>query len=32
MGFRWEDGLIVRAEGPAEELSSFGRQLNILEV
>ena len=32
MGFRWEDGLIVRADGPAEELSSFGRQLNILEV
>ena len=32
MGFRWEDGLIVRAEGPAEELSSFGRQLNILEI
>jgi len=32
MGFRWEDGLIVRANGPAEELSSFGRQLNILEV
>ena len=32
MGFRWEDGLIVRASGPAEELSSFGRQINILEV
>ncbi len=32
MGFRWEDGLIVRADGPAEELSSFGRQINILEV
>ena len=32
MGFRWEDGLIVRADGPAEQLSSFGRQINILEV
>ena len=32
MGFRWEDGLIVKAEGPAEELSSFARQINILEV
>ena len=32
MGFRWEDGLIVRAEGPAEQLSSYGRQINILEV
>ena len=31
MGFRWEDGLIVRAQGPAEELSSFGRQINIIE-
>lgn len=30
-GFRWEDGIIVR-NGAAEELSSFGRQLNILEV
>lgn len=30
-GFRWEDGVIVR-NGPAEELSSFGRQLNILEI
>ncbi len=29
-GFRWEDGLIVR-DGPPEELSSFGRQLNVLE-
>lgn len=28
-GFRWEDGIIVR-DGPAEELSNFGRQLNIL--
>ncbi len=31
MGFRWEDGVIVR-EGAAEELSSYKRQLNILEV
>jgi Xaa-Pro aminopeptidase len=30
-GFRWEDGVIVR-NGPAEELSSYKRQLNILEV
>lgn len=30
-GFRWEDGIIVR-NGPAEELSSYGRNLNILEV
>ena len=30
-GFRWEDGIVVR-NGPAEELSSFGRRLNILEV
>lgn len=30
-GFRWEDGIIVR-NGAAEELSSFGRTLNILEV
>ena len=30
MGFRWEDGLLVRAEGPAEMLSSYGRQINIL--
>ena len=30
-GFRWEDGLIVRAEGPAEELSSYGRQINVIE-
>jgi Xaa-Pro aminopeptidase len=32
IGFRWEDGLIVRAEGPAEQLSSYGRQINIIEV
>ena len=32
MGFRWEDGLIVRADGPAEQLSSYARQINILEV
>ena len=32
MGFRWEDGLIVKADGPAEELSSYARQINILEV
>ena len=31
MGFRWEDGVIVR-EGAAEELSSYKRQLNILEA
>lgn len=31
MGFRWEDGLIVK-NGPAEQLSSLGRQINILEV
>ena len=30
MGFRWEDGLVVR-NGPAEQLSSFGRQINILD-
>ena len=30
MGFRWEDGLLVKAEGPAEMLSSYGRQINIL--
>ena len=30
-GFRWEDGIIVR-DGPAEELSSYRRQLNMLEV
>lgn len=31
MGFRWEDGVIVR-KGPAEELSNYQRCLNILEV
>lgn len=31
MGFRWEDGIIIR-NGTAEELSSYKRQLNILEV
>jgi Xaa-Pro aminopeptidase len=31
MGFRWEDGIIVK-NGPAEELSSYKRQLNIIEV
>jgi Xaa-Pro aminopeptidase len=31
MGFRWEDGIIIR-KGAAEELSSYKRQLNILEV
>ncbi len=30
-GFRWEDGIIVR-NGPAEQLSSYRRELNILEV
>ena len=30
-GFRWEDGLLVKAKGPAEMLSSFGRQINILD-
>ena len=30
VGFRWEDGLLVRADGPAEMLSSYGRQINIL--
>ncbi|MBQ6470511.1 MAG: aminopeptidase P family protein [Victivallales bacterium] len=30
VGFRWEDGLLVRPEGPAEMLSSYGRQINIL--
>jgi Xaa-Pro aminopeptidase len=30
MGFRWEDGVIIR-DGRAEELSSSKRQLNILE-
>ena len=31
MGFRWEDGIIVK-NGAAEELSSYKRQLNILEI
>jgi Xaa-Pro aminopeptidase len=31
MGFRWEDGVIVR-DGVPEELSNYKRQLNILEV
>ena len=31
MGFRWEDGIIVK-DGAAEELSSYKRQLNILEI
>lgn len=31
MGFRWEDGVIVK-KGAAEELSSYKRQLNILEL
>jgi Xaa-Pro aminopeptidase len=31
MGFRWEDGVIVK-NGAAEELSSYKRQLNILEL
>ena len=30
VGFRWEDGLLVRPEGPAEMLSSYGRKINIL--
>ena len=30
-GFRWEDGLLVKAKGPAEMLSSWGRQINILD-
>lgn len=30
-GFRWEDGIIVR-DGAAEQLSSYARKLNILEV
>ena len=30
MGFRWEDGLVVR-DGPAEQLSSFGRMIHVLE-
>lgn len=31
MGFRWEDGVIVK-DGAVEELSCYKRQLNILEV
>ena len=31
MGFRWEDGIIVK-DGSAEELSNYKRQLNILEI
>ena len=30
MGFRWEDGLIVK-NGPAERLSKFGCRINILK-
>ena len=30
-GFRWEDGLLVKARGPAEMLSSYGRRINILD-
>ncbi len=30
VGFRWEDGLIVRKDAPAEQLSSLGREINIL--
>ncbi len=30
-GFRWEDGIIIR-DGAAEELSGFGRNLNLLEA
>lgn len=30
-GFRWEDGLIIRLEGPAEELSDFGRRINVIK-
>ena len=30
-GFRWEDGLLVKANGPAEMLSSYGRRINILD-
>ena len=30
-GFRWEDGLLVKAKGPAEMLSSYGRRINILD-
>ena len=30
-GFRWEDGLLVKAKGPAEMLSSFGRKINVID-
>ena len=30
MGFRWEDGLLVKSSGSAEMLSSYGRRINIL--
>jgi Xaa-Pro aminopeptidase len=30
-GFRWEDGLLVKAKGPAEMLSNYGRKINILD-
>ena len=30
-GFRWEDGLLVKAKGPAEMLSSYGRKINVLD-
>ena len=30
-GFRWEDGLLVKATGPAEMLSSYGRKINVLD-
>ena len=30
-GFRWEDGLLVKAKGPAQMLSNYGRQINILD-
>ena len=30
-GFRWEDGLLVKAKGSAEMLSSFGRKINVIE-
>ena len=30
-GFRWEDGLLVKAKGPAEMLSSYGRKINVID-
>ena len=30
-GFRWEDGLLVKAKGPAEMFSNYGRKINILD-